>query len=146
MSKINNFLIFKHKIDYEKELSRIRKLLEEENCSDNEKNDKNGFSSDTNDEKNCPEDVHVPNSDNCMSDCENLQARKKRSQNLLHGLEKIKQHGGGKTHLRSMGILSIVILSNLDKDYWTISKCQLSSRRLGSLYNARYNKFISKVY
>ena len=61
-------------MDYEKELSRIRKLLEEVNCSDDKKSDEDSFSSDSSGEEDClEEDVHVLDSDNCMSDSENSQ-------------------------------------------------------------------------
>ena len=59
-------------MDYEKELSRIRKLLEEVNCSDDEKSDEDNFSSDSSGEEDCLEDMQVSDSDNCMSDSENL--------------------------------------------------------------------------
>ena len=46
-------------MDYEKELSRIRKLLEKVNCSDDEKNDKDGFSSDSSGKEDCLEEDAV---------------------------------------------------------------------------------------
>ena len=61
-------------MDYEKELSRIRKLLEKENCSNDNKSDEDSFSADSSGKEDClEEDVHVPDTDNFMSDYENLQ-------------------------------------------------------------------------
>ena len=43
-------------MDYKKELSRIRKLLEKENCSDDEKSNEDAFSSKSSGEENCQEE------------------------------------------------------------------------------------------
>ena len=87
-------------MDYEKELGRIWKLLEEVNCSDDEKSDENGFSSNS-----TVVVKKIVNKKTCTLPtltiaCQTLKIHKKvlkrKSQNLVHGIEKLKQHGGGK--------------------------------------------------
>ena len=99
-------------------MSRSRKLLEEVNCSDDKRNDEDSFCSDNSSEEDYIEkDVPFPDFGNCMSDSENSKkVPKRRSQNLVHGLKKIKQDCREKMYLNSMDVPSLVILSNLDKD------------------------------
>ena len=83
-------------MNYQKELNKIQKLLEEVNSSDDKKSDKDDFFSDGSDKEDClKKDEHVPT---LTIACQTLKIHnkipKRKSQNLVHGLEKIKQHGG----------------------------------------------------
>ena len=101
-------------MEYEKKLSKIQKLYEEVNCSDDEKSDEMVF----------PPVVAVKKIfykrictfQTLTIACQTENSLERRSQNLVHGLEKIKQHGGGKMHLSSMGVTTLLILLNLSKD------------------------------
>ena len=60
-------------------MKSIQKLLEEVTCSDDKQSDEDGLSFDSSGKDDCLEkNAHVPNSDNYMSDLDNLQESPKK--------------------------------------------------------------------
>ena len=116
-------------------MSRIRKLLEEVNSSDDEKSDEDGFSSDNSGEEDClEEDVHVLDFDSSMLDSQNLQeSPDKKKSKFGAWVEKHKttrqRKNASKFHERTkssniikfrQGLIGLSLDSNSPVNFWEV--------------------------
>ena len=83
-------------------MKKIQKPLEEVTCSDEEQSNEDGLSFDSSGEDDCLENKeHVRDSDNYMSESNNLQENPKKEKVIIwcmtSKIRGTKQHGGGNT-------------------------------------------------